>query len=303
MEILENLPSIPSSIFSGKDITLFDKYRDKYRRFTREVKAILDSATLTIEYDKIWDGFKQDHRVLDYIINSHSIPSCWDHNTEYSWNEIQTTSRYFVPSYNLNPLRCWNSAITAFYIPENITQFNVYITFLNRENRSVEKEVLIGQYERTENKINGIRPTEDILEDWKINSDLENILKRSKELPSLFGEDKLKNILSDSKKRLVIRNNCREKTVILRGEEYRRIVLFQPVLYLSIFYAGVEIIGKFSTDGEGEDRNLTLFYTEINTLTFEQINEISKGENVYIGKIKDRYILYQFKDRKFIELS
>lgn len=288
MKILENLPSIPSSIFSRKDIELFDKYRKEYRRFAGEIKIILNNVSNIYEYDKLLSKFKGSLESINFlsITNSHYYRLLFTYPDE-SINKI--SSRILKSHVNFNKMMIYNHIVTAFYIPEDIEQFKLYI-------RHGKERILIAHYKRSDDKITE-KSIENLLNQWKDNSDLENLLERSKELPFLDSEssrqNKLETILLSSKKGLILRNKCGEESIDIFGIKYIRIPSpVQPVLYspdLSSFSISAELIFQ--------DRkpDYVKFYTETIILPFKQNYKIFEREKIFIGKIKNNYILYKLQ--------
>lgn len=312
MEILGDLPSIPSSIFSRKDIELFDKYRDDYRGFAKKIKFVLDNINRTYDTDKLWTRFGIESSASSSIINMCSITGSYDlrfmpRNSRGFVEEIP--SCYLRHQAELIPMFLDGGCpITAFYIPEYAREFKLFIKPWNGK-----EEILVAHYERPDkNQIIG-KSAVDIIGDWRVDFDLENLLRKSKEFP--FSDDetsrqhKLETILEDSKKRLVLRNNCGEETIYINGINYMRLSsLIQPVLCHSFLWH-VDFIGEVVLPKKERKHNkLTSFYTEINTLTYDQKRELSKErKNIFMGKLKgnlqDGYILYKFEDGNFIKLS
>lgn len=264
MLFLEELPLVPSSRFSRKDIELFDTqitslsgspslslstYREKYKKTVKEFKDISANTQTTLDTDLIKEKARKDkgnvwsvtpwEDCIDFTIGINLARETWTNDIIYDPKGGPQWVYDFVPMDNFHS---WRKRLTFMYIDYDCDSNN-YCSILDIN------EIITAFY-IPENlewlKLFCIKYTDIIKYDdlimigyyekgydpygEGINSSLESILERSKDFSFLeeYGEIELKHVLENSKKRLLISNEYEGKNIEIEGIKHKRVTLVHP---------------------------------------------------------------------------
>lgn len=259
MSFLEDLPSVSSSIYSGKDIELFDKRREEYRRTVNTLKYISARTQIIINVDLMKERITKpfDERSRDrfeemlskkissrddfWPIENHSYYNLspppekgylWykklvENPTYYKY--YKTHKRGEVHTGYFNDISGSNQVITAFYIPNDLEWLKLFYRYI-RDPPALSNDILVGYYRKGHRASNEDLP-------------LESILARSKDFAFLENDGTNLELLLENSKQGALISSCPDpnsKKVEICGKKYKRITLVQPGIFW--FNKGLEIL-------------------------------------------------------------